>query len=312
MPVYKVEPYLEKSIESIINQTYQNVEIILVDDGSPDRCPEICEKYAAMDERIKVIHKKNGGQAEARNFGLDIANGDYIYFIDSDDYAEANAVEVLLCIAEKEKADLVIADIKTVDESGVESHYGKRQYPFPNMTSFTASELAIALAELDWGPWNKLYARKVHENIRFPVGKIHEDEAIMFQLFNNVTRCVYTNQQLYYYVKRFGSTTAGTYSLRKLDWFAVWLSNYHYVVDAFPAAKDRVMKKLLVTAIYNLDNLLAIDQVKYKTKIHEIICFFETYKNEIVYNKDLSWNYKIRCFLANRHMKVYIKLYING
>ena len=94
IPVYKVEKYLEKSINSVINQTYQNLEIILVDDGSPDNCPQICEKYAKKDNRIKVIHKENGGLSDARNAGIDIAKGKYITFIDSDDYVTDDYVEL--------------------------------------------------------------------------------------------------------------------------------------------------------------------------------------------------------------------------
>ena len=118
VPVYKVEKYLKRCVESIVQQTYQNIEIILVDDGSPDRCPEMCDEYARRDARIKVIHKSNGGLSDARNAGLNIASGDYISFVDSDDWIEEDFIEILYKNMKKENADISIIGYTLIWESG--------------------------------------------------------------------------------------------------------------------------------------------------------------------------------------------------
>ena len=114
VPVYKVEPYLNKCVDSIINQTYKNIEIILVDDGSPDNCGKICDDYTKKDSRIKVIHKKNGGLSDARNYGIEASIGDYIMFVDSDDYISANMCEILLKTAKKYNADIINCNFEEV------------------------------------------------------------------------------------------------------------------------------------------------------------------------------------------------------
>ena len=120
VPVYKVERYLDECVESIVNQTYHNLEIVLVDDGSPDNCPQMCDDWAKKDERIRVIHKENGGVSSARNAGLDICTGDYISFIDSDDWIPSNFEEEMLAKAEKLSLDVVIANIRRMKENGIE------------------------------------------------------------------------------------------------------------------------------------------------------------------------------------------------
>ena len=117
VPVYKVEKYLDKCIESIVGQTYENLEIILVDDGSPDNCPAMCDRWAEKDSRIKVIHKENGGLSSARNAGLDACTGEYIYFLDSDDYIAENCIEMLFNTIISDGSDMCIGNLMSVDES---------------------------------------------------------------------------------------------------------------------------------------------------------------------------------------------------
>lgn len=126
VPVYKVEKYLHRCVDSIINQTYKNLEIILVDDGSPDNCPKICDEYAQKDQRIKVIHKKNAGISEARNAGLEIAQGEFVAFVDSDDYIDSTMYEKMLLLAQKEKNDLVLCGFKKVSEDGKIENFNEK------------------------------------------------------------------------------------------------------------------------------------------------------------------------------------------
>ena len=308
VPIYKVEPYLKKCIDSIVNQTYRNLEIILVDDGSPDNCPAICDEYAARDPRVKVIHKENGGQAEARNFGMKAAKGDYFLFVDADDYMDVSGIGELYGIAKAEYADIVIADTISVNEDGIILD-SSRQYPFYDLTRFTPQEAAVAFADMPWGPWNKLYARMVHEKVDFPAHTIHEDEAIMFQLIHNSHRIVYTKKKLYYYVQRGGSTTALPYSTRKMDWFNAWKRNYGYVKAVFPEAEDKTLAKLLMTAIYNLDNLLRINDDESKIHINRIIHELTELRWTVLKSREVKPNYKLRVFLATTNISFYQRAY---
>lgn len=309
IPIYNVEKFLCKCIDSIINQTYKKLEIILVDDGSPDKCGDICDEYALKDNRIKVIHKENGGLSEARNYGLDVAKGDYIYFIDSDDYAEPDAIEILINIAQEQDADIVIADIRYVDEKGNVLNNNAKQYCSLKTSDYTADSAAYTFADLDWGAWNKLYKKNLYETIRFPVKKIHEDETIMFQLFYNCKKIVYISQQLYNYVKRSGSITSAKYSLKKMHWFEAWINNYFYITTYFPNARDKALSKLLVTAIYNLDNLIDIHSYESERAISEIISIMKTLRKQILMCSYIRINYKIRTIVATSSILLYKLVY---
>lgn len=200
IPIYKVEPYLRRCLDSVLNQTYSNLEIILVDDGSPDKCPQLCDEYAAKDNRIIVIHKKNGGLSDARNAGLDKSNGEYISFVDSDDWIDEKYVDKLLNIALKENADISIGEnIKihgnfhiTPSETTIKSYSSKEAL----IHLFTHNHIAFNIS------CGKLYKKHLFSSLRFPVGKFHEDEFTTYLLFYNAKKISYTSAILYYYYQR--------------------------------------------------------------------------------------------------------------
>ena len=203
VPVYKVEKYLVRCIESIRRQTYSNLEIILVDDGSPDLCPYICDEYAKKDKRIVVIHKENGGLSDARNAGIEIAKGEYIGFIDSDDYIHQNMYESLLKTLIENQADIVVCDVEKVyDERQMirdEGKFGTQLY-----TGIQAVE-NIFDADLylrSVVAWGKLYKKSLFDDVRYPEGKINEDEFTTYRLFYKSNRVIYIDQKYYYYFQR--------------------------------------------------------------------------------------------------------------
>lgn len=193
VPVYKVENYIKNCLESLINQTYLNWEAILVDDGSPDRSGEICEEYAVRDRRFKVIHKNNGGLSSARNEGVVHAKGQYVFYLDSDDYIHCNTIRHLLSIAIQNNAEIVQcdfvrgSDIKFPDSDIKEkiSIYNK----YTIFTSFTAKIITCG----------KLYKRSIIGSIRFPEGLINEDDFTTWKFYYNAGCIVVTNLPLYYY-----------------------------------------------------------------------------------------------------------------
>lgn len=203
VPIYKVEPYLRRCLDSIVNQTYTKLEIILVDDGSPDGCPQICDEYAAKDNRIIVIHKENGGLSDARNTGLDICKGEYISFVDSDDWVNEKYVETLLRIAAKKNADIAIGEhIKT---NGNISRNPKAIFT-KTFTSKEGLTLLFGRNNITYTiSCGKLYKKSLFTTLRFPKGKYHEDEFTSYILFYNSKKITYTSEILYYYYQRAGS-----------------------------------------------------------------------------------------------------------
>lgn len=204
VPVYNVQDYLEDCIESIIHQTYTNLEIILVDDGSPDDCPAICDRYAAQDSRIIVIHKENGGQSEARNAALDIATGDYILFVDSDDWLDADACSILCKAINESHPQIICFSFCHVYRGKVEIHSNERRTDV--ISGKEAFERLLLGRDVNGYACSKLYHRTLFENVRFPVGEIYEDIAITPDLLLACECVSIISMPLYFYRHREGSS----------------------------------------------------------------------------------------------------------
>ena len=217
IPVYNVEKYLEKCINSVINQTYKNLEIILVNDGSTDNCPNICDEFAKKDSRIRVIHKQNGGLSSARNAGLDIANGQYIGFVDSDDYIHTEMYQKLYEALISQNADLSICSYEEVTEKG-KSIDGFS--PIKDEILDANNALLKLNQEKFWYyvvVYTKLYNKNIFKDIRFPESKINEDQFIVHEVFYNCKKIVTIPNKLYYYVQRNGSITKSKKTIKNFD-----------------------------------------------------------------------------------------------
>ncbi len=199
IPVYKVEKYLKRCVDSVINQSYKNLEIILVDDGSPDKCGDICDEYKKNDSRVVVIHKKNGGLSDARNFGLDIAKGEYIMFVDSDDWIHHEMVDRLYNGIVSENAQISISNFVLTS---------KENEPFELCTnsSFSSYEKEDFLNNFFWSNLSicvtacwKLYKKQLFENIRYPKGKLIEDVMTTPRLISVADRIAFTPEIMYFY-----------------------------------------------------------------------------------------------------------------
>ena len=219
IPIYKVEKYLNRCVESIVNQTYKNLEIILVDDGSPDTCPQMCDEWAKKDNRIKVIHKVNGGVSSARNAGLNVATGEYVQFVDSDDFLEANACEVLQNNLVCNNADLSIALFKYIG-------FPLKQ---PKFKDFVTSDQAYVLKELYKQNifsviWNKLYKKKLLKNLTFKdKQKYSEDFLFNCEYLKNCKKISFTNRIIYNYIAVEGSSVH--------SFSPLCFSNQCYIID---------------------------------------------------------------------------------
>lgn len=233
VPVYKVEKYLERCVESLLAQTYENIEIILVDDGSPDGCPAMCDAYAEKHGRIKVVHQENKGLSGARNTGIDHAKGEYIAFIDSDDLWSVHFLESLYRALKAHDADISQCRWEYMHGDELKEAYD----PDAKCTCFTGREM-LANLFIQTGAyyvvaWNKLYKKELFENIRYPEGRIHEDEATTYKLFDQAIKCVFVDNALYGYFVGSGGTsiTRNGFHLKKLDWRAANKERVQYFVE---------------------------------------------------------------------------------
>ncbi|MBQ4425760.1 MAG: glycosyltransferase [Lachnospiraceae bacterium] len=226
VPVYKVEEYLDACVQSLLNQTWPDLEIILVDDGSPDTSGSLCEKYAVIDSRVRVLHQENGGLSAARNSGLALAEGDYIAFIDSDDWIDPDMMESMLEALEKEQADIALCGWHNEIEKSTVQRDEKEDPPalpdqLPPEGTFTAREALAKLSEPGGVAFviacNRLARRKIYEDFRFPEGKLHEDEFTAHILLSRAEKIVALARPFYHYRRHGGTITGSAGSIRRLD-----------------------------------------------------------------------------------------------
>lgn len=219
IPIYNVEKYLEKCINSVINQSYNDLEIILVDDGSKDRCGEICEEYKIKDSRIKVIHKENGGLSDARNAGIRVAKGDYIAFLDSDDFIHIDFYKVLMSLMSEYDADIAQCELLRVNEDEIFNVSNNSDNEVIDVLSNTEALINLHNEKCvnSVVVWNKVYKRELFEGILFPVGKIHEDQFTTYKVLFKANKVATTSKQMYYYLQRSGSIMGTSFNVKRLD-----------------------------------------------------------------------------------------------
>ena len=279
IPVYKVEEYLTRCVDSVINQTYKNLEIILVDDGSPDNCGIICDEYAQKDSRIKVIHKENGGLSSARNVGVDVAKGTYIAFVDSDDFIHEEFIEKLYEILKSNDADISQCDfIKTNGEKpNLDTEETIKVYDnisfLDSMYKVNGVHIVVA--------WNKLYKSELFAEIRYPEGKIHEDEAVIHLLIHKANKCVRTNRQMYYYFINENGIMNAKFSEKRLDIFFAFNSRIDFYME----------NGLRKYALYDLEKLTFKCMEFYELSKEK--CIRKKIKKQIRYNFKLALKLKV-------------------
>lgn len=234
VPVYRVEKYLSDCIESILNQTFADFELILVDDGSPDRCGEICDEAAKHDTRVQVIHQRNQGLSAARNAGIEIARGSWLSFVDADDFVALNFLEALHKAATRAQADCAVCSFYLTDSTGARI---EASYPVEveNGVRTGVSVLETVQEQLNVPyivAWNKLYRRELFETLRYPVGRRNEDVFVFAELFDKAKTVVVLPDKLYFYRQSEGSIMrSGVTTLRNLD--EMWA--YHNCFEYFAA-----------------------------------------------------------------------------
>ncbi len=300
IPIYNVEKYLSRCLDSVIRQTYKNIEIILVNDGSTDDSGVICEKYQKKDSRIHYIKQENGGLSAARNTGMKNAHGEYFIFIDSDDYVNVHFVEELYSASMNTNADMAVCNYKIVYEQKVDIFKQEtsllevvEENKFDNLYNKRSTVTTVA--------WNKLYKKELFDKIKYPDGKLHEDEYVIPYLLEKVKRITYTNCKYYYYYQRPNSIT-GSYGMKRLDILKA-------LKDRVKFFKEKQNKRLEARALYNYYYQLLYQKnmmLKYFPKEKKMIKKMEMRRKKI--EKEFFCNIYINPL---RKIKILFKFYIN-
>ncbi len=295
IPIYKVEQYLNECVESVVNQTYKNLEIILVDDGSPDNCPKICDEWAKKDGRIKVIHKKNGGVSDARNAGIKVATGKYISFVDSDDYIENNLYEIAINKLKDNNAQLFIFGRTYLYGQKKEIKYSKEielimdtEEALDKMNMFQYYDVAV---------WDKIYERNLFDGIEFPKGKLCEDWYTIYKVIDRVTKVVYNSKPFYVYRQRENSITHSNNI--KINREPIYASKevLDYIKEKHPSIVSNALAKYVISCIGVYNNYLYYTS---DTRIEkeEILKIVKDNYKEVIKNKDLSFHRRAQLFLV--------------
>ena len=235
VPVYNAEEFLKYSVESMLNQTYSNLEIVLVNDGSTDKSGLLCDEYAQKDSRVKVVHVDNGGQSRARNIGVKNTTADWVMFLDSDDYYEKIAVEYLVALRDKFKADMAATTVVEVRKYEVKDALDR-----VNLEGATVLNRETALEEMFYGnivgthPGGKLYKKEIVEKYPFPEGLYYEDLAIAYEHINSCEKIAVGKHNLYKYYRRTGSIVNSKFNPKILDFFKAMDLNFDYIKRDFP------------------------------------------------------------------------------
>lgn len=247
VPIYNVEIYLKRCIQSLVNQSYSHIEIILVNDGSTDRCEDICLAYKQLDNRIKYVKKKNGGLSSARNKGIDSSKGDYLVFVDSDDYIDEKMIEKLLYFALKEDADIVECSYYEVLNNAEKKIVSSKKI----FTKEEAIESLIENTAITPIAWNKIYTRRLFNQIRYKENIYHEDEEIIIKLLSASNRIVKISDCLYFYVIRSGSIINSKLNVAHFDIIPIMKNRITFLQKINCSEKLINLSKARLSNIYN-------------------------------------------------------------
>lgn len=303
VPVYKVEKYIHKCIDSILAQTFTDFELILVDDGSPDNCGKICDEYVKKDRRIKVIHKKNGGLSDARNAGIEIARGDYIGFVDSDDYIESDMYELLYDICIENNCEIASCSStiyfknKTVVNGGHDLIIHEREEAMKTMLEGRLYDEVV---------WVKLFKSELFDDVRFPVGKVYEDTAVTYKLIDKSNRVGCIGKAKYNYIKREGSVMDNAIKNIRLDAIDIYNEMYEFINLRYPKLTDLVTLKFANSCMIVLN--LIINSNRFTTNkddYYNISKKLNAKFNRTIALKDYPRNVKILLLLNKLHPNLY-------
>ena len=286
VPVFNVEKYLERCIESITNQTYKNLEIILVDDGSTDRSSRICDHYVGRDERIQVVHTHNHGLSAARNLGMSMAKGTYFAFVDSDDWLQEDCYEVLLSLLRESGTDIAAGSANVIEDekkTRVQFQYFKEK----TILSHEDALYKVLIDQIGSQVWFKLYRREVWNGIIFPEGYTYEDIAVMHLVFGNAENGIsFTEQPIYNYRHNSDGISLSKNLRNTYCIHYAFKQRYHYTVKLFPAAAEKCLENAVTYGLGAVGLSLRGDWETREQDIRDVNDFLRKNRKEVM---KLQW-----------------------
>ena len=307
VPVYNVEQYLEKCVQSIQTQTYSNLEILLVDDGATDSSGRLCDELATTDERITVIHKENGGLSSARNEGQKNAKGEYILFVDSDDYIHEEMIESLYQQLIAENADVSSCNVMNVYTTNQTPQCDREDlYLVLNQEEFLREYLIGQ--KVPGTICNKLIRKEIADKIEFPVGKIYEDAFYHYQLVQIAKKYVVNTKPYYYYYHRQQSITTTPYRERDLVYITIYQQFYDLVKQQFPKLEEEAFFRLSYAHFYILDKMLVEDHFESIADYPRVRNYLKRHAFEIAKNTIFQKGRRIAALALKINIHLYRKL----
>ena len=306
VPVYNVEQYLEKCVNSIINQTYKNLEIILVDDGATDSSGNMCDELARSDNRIKVYHKENGGLSDARNYGVERATGDYIGFVDSDDYIDSEMYEKLYEAIKKENVDVAECSLKVIYPGKIELFTDEKYYKVLGKTEYLEEYLTIK--KIFGSVWPKLIKSDVAKKLVFPKGKLYEDTYYAYDLIEKVDRYVIMNNPYYNYLMRENSITNAKFNPRILDLIEIVEKFHKTTYENYPGLKEAADCRKMYAYFSVLNSILLEENYRDNEYYSEILNYCQRNYISLLKNKYINHNRKLSVILIKLNIDLYRKV----
>ena len=306
VPVYNVEQYLEKCVDSIINQKYKNLEIILVDDGATDSSGKLCDELAKIDNRIKVYHKENGGLSDARNYGVERATGDYIGFVDSDDYIDSEMYEELYEAIKKENVDVVECNLKIIYPDRVELFTEQKYYNVYTKQEYLEEYLKIE--KIFGSACVRLIKSDIAKKLKFPVGKLYEDTYYAYDLIEKVDRYVIMNNPYYNYLMRENSITNTKFNPRIFDLIEIVEKFRKTTYENYPGLKEAADCRKMYAYFSVLNSILLEENYRDNEYYSEILSYFKRNYISLLKNKYINHNRKLSVILIKLNIDLYRKV----
>lgn len=307
IPVYNVEEYLRECIESILGQSYSNLEIILVDDGSTDCSGNICDYYSSIDSRVKVIHKENGGLSNARNVAIDVCVGEYITFVDSDDIIYQKYVEYLY--------EQIITNCADIASTNLFQFYDKKEIDVKiEYSSVTISNLEAARKMLNVDGFSscacaKLYKRELFDDIRFPEGRLYEDYLTIYKVLSMAKRITLLNNKMYYYRQRPGSIMRSNCSDQTVTLINAAREVTSYILKEWPELEIEALADEVAQCLKCLQRIINYDPNSYLDKQKEIFEIVNSNKRKLLWSFKTSPKLKVKILSLELGKSFFIKIY---
>ena len=306
VPVYNVEKYLEKCVNSIVNQTYKNLEIILVDDGATDNSGKLCDKLAKIDNRIKVYHKENGGLSDARNYGVERATGDYIGFVDSDDYIDSEMYGKLYEAIKKENVDVAECNLKIIYPDREELFTEQNYYNVCTKQEYLEEYLKIE--KIFGSACVRLIKSDVVKKLKFPVGKLYEDTYYAYDLIEKVDSYVIMNNPYYNYLMRENSITNTKFNPRIFDLIEIVEKFHKTTYENYPGLKEAADCRKMYAYFSVLNSILLEENYRDNEYYSEILSYFKRNYISLLKNKYINRSRKLSVTLIKLNIDLYRKV----